>query len=141
MAIIDINKNPSTRELAWFPWLFFLFCVLVGGLFAWTISGGPSLLPLWIGTGLGAAGWLVSLAVPRTRRPLYLAWNYATLPLGILTAYLSLAIVYFLVITPIGLVIRTFSHDPMTRRPDPSVSSYWLARGTPSKPERYFRQY
>ena len=35
-----------------------------------------------------------------------------------------LAIVYFVVLSPIALVIRLV-HDPLHRRPDPRRSSYW----------------
>ncbi|WP_197287611.1 hypothetical protein [Streptomyces apocyni] len=36
-----------------------------------------------------------------------------------------LAIVYYLVVTPIGLLARVTS-DPLTRRWDPKAESYWV---------------
>ncbi|WHM40040.1 hypothetical protein [Streptomyces sp. BPTC-684] len=38
-----------------------------------------------------------------------------------------LAIVYLLVVTPVGLAVRLL-RDPLKRRPDPSASTYWNHR-------------
>ena len=41
-----------------------------------------------------------------------------------------MAILFFAVVTPVGLVMRTAGRDPLRRRLDREASSYWLARGT-----------
>jgi hypothetical protein len=67
----------------------------------------------------------------------YLAW-----PIGFVVSHVVLALVYYLVLTPIGLAMRVFGYDPMRREFDRSAESYWIARDTAEiKAERYFRQF
>jgi hypothetical protein len=39
-----------------------------------------------------------------------------------------MAILFFAVVTPVGLVMRTAGRDPLRRRLDREASSYWLVR-------------
>jgi hypothetical protein len=41
-----------------------------------------------------------------------------------------MAILFFAVVTPVGLVMRMASRDPLRRRLDREASSYWLVRDT-----------
>jgi hypothetical protein len=65
----------------------------------------------------------------------------AVAPIGWLVSRVVLAIVYFLVITPIGLIRRLRGHDPLALRADPTASSYWVARQDRTDPASYFRQF
>ena len=49
--------------------------------------------------------------------------------------------VYFLVITPIGLAMRLAGRDLMSRRFDPGAESYWLPHKADKDAGRYFRQF
>jgi hypothetical protein len=55
-------------------------------------------------------------------------------------SHLVLAAIFYGAIAPIGLILRLFRHDPLARRFDPKLTSYWLRRGSPPPPESYFRQ-
>ena len=72
---------------------------------------------------------------------LYLTWMMAAFPLGWFLSHVIIAVVFYLVLTPIGTVLRLLGHDLLHRSFDRSVSSYWLAREDPENPERYYRQY
>jgi hypothetical protein len=37
-------------------------------------------------------------------------------------------ILFFCVLTPLGLLMRLAGRDPMQRRRDPATTSYWVAR-------------
>ena len=60
-------------------------------------------------------------AIPNVRRLLYLGWMRVFYPIGWVVSHLLLAIVYYLVLTPIGLVMRLFGGDPMHRGFDRSA--------------------
>jgi hypothetical protein len=47
---------------------------------------------------------------------------------------------FYLVLTPVGLLLRLLGKDPLHRKPDRSAASYWVKRA-PEKidPERYER--
>ena len=75
-------------------------------------------------------------------RMVFLGMSYLAWPIGFVVSHIILAAVYYLVLTPVGLVMRLVGYDPMKRRFDRDGSSYWIARdpsGVDSK--RYFRQF
>jgi hypothetical protein len=138
MSMIEINKNPSARELRFFGILFTLFFALIGGLLWWRYDAPTTALVLWIAAGAVLIGYS---AVPSMRRPAYLGWMYAAYPIGWIVSHLILLIVYYLVLSPVGLLNRLFRRDPMQRRWDPTAATYWKPHRPASGPERYFRQY
>ena len=136
--MIEINKNPSPRELRWFGVLFLAFSGVLGAVVIWRF--GAMRVSTWI-WGVGAGVTLVYYVVPPLRRSVYLAWMYLTYPIGWVVTNLILAAVYFLLLTPIGLVRRARGHDPLTRRIDRDASTYWIEHRPDADPKRYFRQF
>ncbi len=138
MSLIHINKNPSVRELKWFGLLFLTFFAIVCALLRWVYGAETASLVVM---GIAAFVTAVYYAVPTMRRPIFLGWMYGAMPIGAVVSIGLLAATYFLVVTPIGLLVRAFSHDPMTRRFDAKASTYWVRRPEPAKPSQYFRQF
>lgn len=137
MALVEVNKNPSTRELRVFGLLLLVFAGVVGALLRWKANAPDAARVVWIaGAGLVA----VYFVVPPLRRPIYLAWIYATLPIGWVVSHALLAAVYYGIFTPVGLVMRLFGRDTMARRFDPAARSYWVEHDPSKDPQRYFRQ-
>ena len=90
---------------------------------------------------LGAAATiLLSAAVaPTVLRPL--EWLLSKLVWVVMTAmtYVVLTISYFLVLTPIGLLMRLTGKRPLGVHPDPKATSYWIdvpADGPASRPDK-----
>jgi len=81
---------------------------------------------------------ICGLAVPDVIRPVYLVLIRLSFPIGWVSSHLILLVAYYLVITPIGFLIR-LAHDPMNRSFDRSSGSYWVAREQPDR-RSYFRQ-
>jgi hypothetical protein len=44
-----------------------------------------------------------------------------------------LTLVFFLVVTPIGLVMRMIGKDPLTKGADESADTYWIPRTYPTR--------
>ena len=59
-------------------------------------------------------------------RPLFIGLSAVTMPIGIVVSYTVLAVVFYGVLTPIGLVMRLFGRDTMQRR-NPARSANVLA--------------
>ncbi len=138
MAMIEIDRDPSQSALRWFGLLMLLFFCLVGGIVY--LKTETLTVSAWLG-GLGVVLCALYYVVPGLRRPLYLGWMYAALPIGWVVSHLLLAAVYYLVLTPIGLLMRLFGWDPMARRLDPGATSYWVAHEAAADRTRYFRQF
>ena len=109
---------------------------------AWWIAArwaapGPAAVVLVLAGTAGVAGlWRPSLL-----RPVYVLWMVAVLPVGWTISHLAMAAIYYLVVTPIGLIMRLCGHDPMHRRFDRAARSYWRARPPEARKGRYFRQF
>ncbi|MEM7351311.1 MAG: SxtJ family membrane protein [Acidobacteriota bacterium] len=138
MAVIDINRNPSQGELRIFGLILLVLFGLIGGIVLWHWGRLDVSTIIWaIGVGLTALFY----AVRGLRLPMYLVWMRAVYPIGWLVSHLLLGIVYYLVITPIGLLLRLFGRDPLERRINRAVESYWSRHDPAARKERYFHQF
>lgn len=137
MSLIKINRHPSPKDLRVFATLWLIF---LGGLGFMAQRGDhPNLaLVLW---SLAALGGVVGWVVPRSIRLLYLGAVYLTFPIGFVVSHLILAIVYFLVLTPIGLLMRALGRDPLERRFEPNRATYWKPKTESRPPASYLKQH
>jgi hypothetical protein len=137
VAVVEINKNPSRRDL----WVFGVGLPVFAGIIAalrWRRGHTASAEVLCV---LGLALLLVFIAVPGARRHLYVGWMYAVFPIAFTVSHAVLAVLYFLVLTPVGLLMRLLGRDPMQRRFDRAAATYWTPHTPAADTERYFRQY
>ncbi len=137
-ALLEINRNPSARELRWFGLLLAAFVAVAGGLVHWRLEAPEAARMAW---AAGAALTVVYAAVRPWRRFVWLGLSHAAFPIGWIVSHLALAASYFLVLTPIGLAMRPFRRDPLARAPDRSAASHWTARRPVHDVRRYFRQF
>ena len=137
--MIEIRRNPSPREQLLFVALLVpLFFFLAGGFALRKLGSLDAAVVIW---SAGAGLSIVGLAVPSTRRTLYVGWMYLVYPIGWTVSHLLLLAVFYLVVTPIGYVMRALGRDPMERRLDPAASSYWIERHSRRETDSYFHQY
>jgi hypothetical protein len=62
-------------------------------------------------------------------------------PVGSVVSQVLLAVVYFVVVTPLALVMRASGRDPLERRLDPAAPTYWIRRDGVRPMAGYFRQF
>jgi len=137
MSLIRIPRDLSRKQLALFGAAWLVFFGVVGAVL-WRTMGLGAAAGCWVAAAVVPAAGCV---VPGLLRTVYLGMAYATFPLGLLLSTLLLAIVYYLVLTPIGLVLRLRRHDPMARRWNEKAATYWCPREEPGDPARDFRQF
>jgi Saxitoxin biosynthesis operon protein SxtJ len=89
----------------------------------------------------GAAGAAVTLTNRHLGERLYTAWMLTVLPLGWMLSHLLLAVVYYAVITPIGVGLRLIGRDLLALRADPKAKTYWHERTPSGDDRRYMRQH
>lgn len=140
MALIEINRNPSRRELQHFGGIWQpLFLTIVGG---WLTYRHPTMFPLAIGLWcLAAVSCAVGWLIPAAMRPIWIGWMYATFPIGWAISQVLIAIIFYLVITPAGLLMRLLGRDPMHRKFEPGAKTYWVPHVESKETSRYFRQF
>ncbi len=97
-----------------------------------------SLLPLLSGHGLRL--WavvaslicgIVALAFPVILAPFNRMWTKFGMLLHNIASPIALAILFYGVVTPTGLVMRLLGKDPLRLRIDRSAASYWIERSPP----------
>ena len=88
----------------------------------------------------GAVLCVAYYAVAPLRLPMYLGWMRLVFPIGWVVSHLLFGVIYFLVLTPIGLTLRLIGHDPLRRHRPPSAVSYWTEHPVADQ-DRYFRQF
>jgi hypothetical protein len=137
MAMIEIDRDPSRRDLRIFALLLPVFFGLVGAE-RWH-HGSPRLaVALWI---VGCVAGVVAFASISAARRLYVGWMIAVSPIAWVVSHVALLAVYLLVATPTALVLRLLRRDPLARRFDENATSYWIRREPERDRTRYFRQF
>ncbi len=103
-----------------------VIAVVVGIAGLWPVFSGQP--PAW--WVCAAAGLIAGVALMRPARlaPLNRLWTRFGLVLHRIVSPCVLALVFFLVVTPIGLLMRLFAHDPLALRFDRSKQGYWTLR-------------
>lgn len=79
----------------------------------------------WFG-GLGATLALAGLLIPARLGPVQRAWMGLAHLLSRVTTPVFMSLVYFLVLTPIGLIMRAFGRNPMSAKSH--GGSFWALR-------------
>ena len=138
MSLIRIDRRPPRRQLLVFAtiWLAFFggMGALIGARSTWQSATG-----VWCVAALApilAACWTEGL------RLLYVGAAYLAYPIGLVLSYVSLGALYYLVLTPVGLLMRSCGYDPMNLgSKGADADSFWVERGESPEVDRYFKQF
>ena len=123
------HRSPSAGEVRRLGAVFLAAALVLGALSAWKARGGH--LPWQAGAAaLFAALGLICLAFGARARGIHRAWAALGEALGRIVAPLVLAVLYFAVVTPFGLLSRLRRRDPLGLKPDPALPTYWRPPGT-----------
>ncbi|MGO9018853.1 MAG: SxtJ family membrane protein [Syntrophobacteraceae bacterium] len=116
-------KKTNENELRTFAITISVILGMLGGLILLR-KGQAGLILVAIGAILFIVGvaWPKSLAIPHK------VWMTISIVLGFITSHIVLALVYYIVLTPIGLFMRIMGKDRLTLRFDPMIDSYWIKR-------------
>ena len=141
MSLIEIKQQLTQRDRVVFltAWIF-----VFGGVAFWRwiqaapeASSGVTLAFALLGLLLPSAAIFNHRAIDTTYRVLAMV----TWPIGWIVAHVILALIYFGLVTPLGLVRRLLGHDPMGRRFDRQRLSYWSNLDENPEATTYFRPF
>ena len=136
----DINKIPLDRKvLRSFGLLMACVLLLVGGWLWWNSAA------TWPWAAVSAALLAaIGLAIPSFLKPIYKGWMILALIMGWVMTRVVLTLVYYLVLTPIGILGRAFGEQFLHLKIKRSgeTPSYWVRRtGPPREKSDYERQF
>lgn len=99
-------------------------------------------VPRWWAVGIAGALLLAAVIKPTLLAPFNWLWYKVRLLLHRIIAPLALAVLFYGVVTPTGLIMRMLGKDLLNRRYDRSAVSYWIHRESPGpEPESMKNQF
>ena len=134
----DLQLNPDRRTLRQFAALWIVFFaglavseqmlhhrpVLAGVLLFLAITVGP-----------------IGVIRPQMIRRVFVAWSVLAFPIGFVVSWIALALLFYGVFTPVGLVFRLAGRDALARRRRAGApQTYWVPRTETVGLSSYFRQ-
>ena len=139
--MITINWHPAPAELRRWGVTVAAALAVSGSLFQFVDWGmfraGHGLAPwLW---GFGLIALVTAGTGTRLGMPAYWLWMTFVFLVGTTIGTLTLAVVFFLVVTPLGLAARLADRDRLgLRRPSPGATLWHPLRQVPHEPARPF---
>jgi len=127
-------KASSNRSFGWvFAAVFLIIAV-------WPlVSGG---MVRWWSLLVAAAFALVTVAAPKLLAVPNRLWMRVGLLLNRIISPIVLAFLFYVVVTPMGVLMRVFGKDSLRLRRDASDTSYWIERDPPGpKPDSMNHQF
>jgi len=139
MLPIPLFTRPDKRQLRNFSLVGLVFGL---GLGLWFALRAPSAPLRSLSAVIGGLLFPLSFWVaPRVLFAFLVALNCLTYPIRFATHFLALAVLFYLVFWPVGIVLRVLSKSPLQLRPSRDPPSYWLPYGTDRSTESYFNQF
>jgi saxitoxin biosynthesis operon SxtJ-like protein len=130
-----ISARLSPKEARRFGLVVGAAFLVLGALVWW--RGRP--LPSQVFCALGAALIFFGIVLPRALVPVHRVWMGLALAISKVTTPIFLGCVYFLIITPIGLVRRVFGHDALKSKQ--TGNSFWVPRSSEPEPSDMKHQF
>ena len=107
------------------------FGLLTGGIIAGLFG---LILPLIQGHSLPIIPWIIAITLvglaiilPKSLDPVYQVWMKIGLYIGWLESRIVLSIVFFIILTPMALIMKLFNRDTMARKFDFQVETYRIS--------------
>ena len=117
------NIKSGISELRKFGITLCVVFGLLGALFLWRAK--PFYYQMFAVSGFFL---FFGLAFPIILKPIHKVWMGIALVLGFIMTGVILSVLFYLVITPIGLLSRLCGKDSLDLKLDKSVKSYWIQK-------------
>lgn len=136
MSLVRINWKPNAAELRKFGAVILAGFAVIGGILKWRNHDAAAEWCFWIGGVAGSVG-LTGLVIAL---PFYWIWMGFAFVMGNVMSRLILTLFYYLMITPMGLVMRLSGRDKLVLKAQRSRTSHWVDVDT-DRSSDYERQF
>ena len=129
--------KTETKDLRSFGITFGIIFLIIAG-FLFYIENESFQLFIVISSAFIIFGFLF----PITLKPIYISWMSFAIILGWFMTRFILSLLFYLIVTPIGLITRVLGKDFLELKKEASNGSYWNQRGSSfEKNQSYDKQF
>ena len=139
MSLIRVNWNPTNKDLNGFR-LAALGLLPAVAVILYVVKHVPMMWCLGV-AGAGVLIWASGFASLTLTRWIFVGLMAVTLPIGFVVSFVVMALFFFGLLTPVGLIFRLMGRDILNRRFDPDAPTYWQRHKQAHDSERYFQQF
>ena len=90
---------------------------------------------------IGSLFLAFSLTLPRALKPVYQTWMLLAFCLGWINTRVILCVLFYLLMSPIGLMAKVFGKDFLNLRWEKDKETYWIKRNTRESADSYERMF
>ena len=123
MNLPKLEKISSNRS---FGLLFFLVFLIIA---FWSFRGDYQEIKIW-SVCFSLVFLILGLINSKLLTPLNKLWHYLGIVFGMIVSPFVLGLVFFLVVTPTGTLMRIFKKDILNLKITKNKSSYWIKKET-----------
>ncbi len=135
MPLVDLSQAPSRSMQRWFGLsLAILLAIVAFSVSRLNVSAG------WILGAIALAVGATYYLIPATQLPIIRSWQIITFPVAWTVGHILFGIVFWLVVLPLGLVLRMLNYDPLRLR-QRNATSNWQDRSADRPADSYFKQF
>jgi|RhiMetdeSRZDD1v2_1073273.scaffolds.fasta_scaffold300362_3 hypothetical protein len=138
MALMNKNREVTPGELRLFGVLQLVVLGLIGGIVLHRTGSWTLATVVWTVTLLLCSFYY---AMPTAQHMVFQTWMTLVYPIGWIISHTLLAMLFYVVITPIGWLLRLCNHDLLQKKLDRSTRTYWTSHNTREDIKRYFQQF
>lgn len=126
------HKPATPKDLRSFGLIFGSIVIALFGLLIPWIVETPIFTRMWP-WHLGGAVIILGLIIPISLKPLYIVWMKFGDIAGFVNTRIILFILFYIIVFPVGLIMKIFGADPMSRKLEADSDSYRIVRKRSSK--------
>jgi Saxitoxin biosynthesis operon protein SxtJ len=133
----DIPFHPNTRTLRQFAVLWVCFFL---GMAGWQWFRHDNRTAAAVLAAISAVG-LWGCWRPGDLRPVFVGWMVLAFPIGWAVSLVMMAVLFYVIFTPLGFLFRLSGRDFLRLRRDPGADTYWEPMALNTDPKSYFNQF
>lgn len=140
----EIDWQPDEPAIRQFGRILLIGCPLTAlawyCLVRWAYGEWILAVPIWI-TGIGWAIGTLAFISRALALPFYLVWFFLVAVIDTVVTNTLFISLFYLVISPIALLMKLLGRDFLTRRIEPERETYFLDAPKAKGPESYYNQF
>ena len=126
MVWLQLNGQFVWDSFKKYEWILILFGLPISWIFLEATRQGVA--------GFGGLLW------PQILKPLYVFWMLLANMLSWVNTRIILGVIFYLIFTPIALVMRIAQRDGLQKKINKNASSYWTQRTAPENIKEHFER-